>query len=75
MSPEVGVWLTLDFAAKRYGVLPSQLLREGDTLDLECANIAVAYESYVHDNPGVKTNHGFSEKQLLEKLKRAKEKK
>jgi hypothetical protein len=68
MSAEVAVWLTVDFTAKRYGVLPSELIREGDTLDLDCANIAVAYEEYVRKNPGVKTNHGMTQKQLMEQM-------
>jgi hypothetical protein len=37
-------------------------------LDLECANVAVAYEEFVRKNPGVKTNHGFSQQQLLEQM-------
>lgn len=68
MTAEVAVWLTVDFTAKRYGVLPSQLIREGDTLDLDCANIAVAYEEYVRKNPGVKTNHGMTQQQLIEQM-------
>lgn len=60
--------MTLDFTAKRYGVLPSQLLREGDTLDLDCANIAVEYEKFVTKNPGIKTNHGFTQEQLLQQM-------
>jgi len=64
----------LDFVSKRYGVLPSQLLREADTLDLEVANIAVAYEKYVHENPGVKTNHGLTQQQLKQQLERVRAK-
>lgn len=65
--------MTLDFVAKRYGVLPSQLIAQGDTLDLDCANIAVAYEKFVVDNPGVKTNHGKSQQELLDLMERARE--
>jgi len=50
-------------------VLPSQLVGRGDTLDLDCANIAVAYELFVSENPGIKTNHGFTQDQLLDKIK------
>lgn len=72
MTPEVSVWLTVDFTAKRYGVLPSQLLREGDTLDLDCADIAVAYEQFIQTNPGVKTNHGLDQAQLMAKMEAVK---
>lgn len=65
--------MTLDFVAKRYGVLPSQLIAQGDTLDLDCANIAVAYEKFVVENPGVKTNHGKSQQELLQMMERARE--
>jgi len=72
MTPEVTVWLTVDYTAKRYGVLPSQLIREGDTLDLDCANIAVAYEQFVMNNPGVKTDHGLTQEQLMAQMERVK---
>ena len=72
ITAEISVWLTVDFTAKRYGVLPSQLLREGDTIDIECANIAVGYETFVRENPGIKTNHGLSQDQLLQRIKEAK---
>jgi hypothetical protein len=75
MTPEVSVWLTVDFTAKRYGVLPSQLIREGDTLDLDCAEIAVAYEQFVMKNPGTKTNHGVSQEDLMRAMQNAKSKK
>ena len=60
--------MTLDFAAKRYGVLPSQLLREGDTLDIRVAEVAVAYEKFVNENPGVNTTHGMSQQQLAQQM-------
>ncbi len=67
--------MTIDFAAKRYGVLPSQLLREGDTLDLECANVAVAYETYCRDNPEqAKVNkHGLTQDQMRSQLESVRE--
>jgi hypothetical protein len=40
-------WLSLDFIAKRYGVLPSVALATGYDTDIICANIAVGYESYL----------------------------
>lgn len=38
--------LLLDTTAKRYGVLPSRLLKEGDTLDIHVVNTATAWEQY-----------------------------
>lgn len=65
--------MTLDYTAKRYGVLPSQLLREGDVLDLKVSQLAVDYERYVRENPGVKTNHGLNQDELMAMLERAKQ--
>jgi hypothetical protein len=73
MSREVSVWLTVDFVAKRYGVLPSQLLKQGDAIDLKVAEMAVNYEKFVTENPGIKTDHGFSSEQLQKKMERARE--
>lgn len=43
----MNAWLSLDFVAKRYGTLPSMVLKEGDSLDLKIANLAVQYENYL----------------------------
>lgn len=67
-------WLTIDFTARRYGCLPSQLLKSGDTVDLRAAEIAVNYERWVKENPGIKNDHGFTQEQLLEKMQNAKNK-
>lgn len=40
-------WLTVDFVAKRYGCLPSQVLKSGDSIDIKIAALAVAYENYL----------------------------
>jgi hypothetical protein len=45
----MNAWLSVDFVAKRYGTLPSTVLREGDSLDLKIANLAVQYENYLHN--------------------------
>lgn len=47
MNKTLDAWLTLDFVAKRYGVLPSQLLRDGWNIDVVCCNLAVGYENYL----------------------------
>jgi hypothetical protein len=38
----------LDFIAKRYGKLPSEVLKSGSSIDLQIANLAVSYENYLH---------------------------
>lgn len=38
--------MSLDFVAKRYGVLPSVVLDTGYNTDMICASLAVGYESY-----------------------------
>ena len=62
--------------AKRYGVLPSDLLRRGDTLDLKCAEIALNYEAYLMKNrdSGTVDNHGYSQDQLKNMIERVKQK-
>lgn len=66
-------WLTIDFASKRYGVLPSQLLASGDTIDLHCAEIAAGYEKWVKENPGINNKHGLTQDELLEMMENAKD--
>jgi len=46
MTPQLDAWLTLDFVAKRYGVLPSKLLATGWNTDVICANLAIGYENW-----------------------------
>jgi hypothetical protein len=46
----------LDFVAKRYGKLPSEVMSTGYTIDLYCGELAVGYERYLanKDNPQAK---------------------
>lgn len=39
--------LSLDFIAKRYGKLPSEVIESGSSIDLQIANLAIEYESYL----------------------------
>ena len=41
--------------AKRYGTLPSQALKLGNTIDVKCALFALEYENYL--NKKVKDGH------------------
>ena len=33
---------------KRYGILPSQALKLGNTIDIRCAIVAIEYENYLN---------------------------
>lgn len=39
----------MDFIAKRYGVLPSELLAKGSSIDIHVAEIGVGYENYLYN--------------------------
>lgn len=41
--------MTLDRLGQRYGCLPSEVLREGNTFDLQVLDIAMSYENYLRD--------------------------
>lgn len=43
----MNAWLTVDFVAQRYGCLPSQVLKSGDSIDIKIAAFAVQHESYL----------------------------
>jgi hypothetical protein len=62
----------LDFVAKRYGVLPSQVMKLGDSIDMKCANLAVSYESYLNKKQDGgwkdKNDHGYSQEQELHQV-------
>jgi hypothetical protein len=64
--------------AKRYGKLPSEVLKFGDTADVKCAELAVQYENYLHkkaedESKGIKhTEH--SQEELLNMINRVRTK-
>lgn len=68
--------VTLDLVAKRYGILPSQLLKVGDSLDVHAASVAIGYENYLHKKAQSgtkdKTDHGFSQDELAAMVQRTK---
>lgn len=41
--------LMLDFVSKRYGTIPSKLMREGNTFDLYIADLAASYQRFITD--------------------------
>ena len=67
-------WLSLDFVAKRYGVLPSVALATGYDTDIICANIAIGYENYLNraqENGTDPTTPELTQEEMLEMIKRA----
>lgn len=54
----MNTWLTVDFIAKRYGYLPSQVLEFGTTMDLQIANLSMSYENWLHEEAEKKAKGG-----------------
>ena len=48
-STELNVMLLLDFVSKRYGKLPSEVMRKGNTFDFYIADLAASYQSWYHE--------------------------
>lgn len=68
MTPLLNSYVNLDFIAKRYGKLPSEVLKSGTTLDMRVADIAVGYERFVTEatqNGEKLTNHSTDELQAM----------
>lgn len=57
--------LTLDFVANRYGMLPSQLLRMGDSLDIIIADTAQTYRNKLQAQENGEIQHNLSEEEML----------
>jgi len=65
--------LTLDKMAERYGMLPSQVLIQGSTLDLYVMDAALTYIDYKHRkaNNEVATDYSINELQdMIKKVKK-----
>jgi hypothetical protein len=70
--------LTIDSVCKRYGLLPSEFLNRGNSLDLYIADIAQQFETYVHNKhmnktPDVPPIPELTEDEMLAMIKRVKE--
>lgn len=48
-STELNVMLLLDFVCKRYGKLPSEAMRKGNTFDFYIADLAASYQSWYYE--------------------------
>lgn len=74
--------LALDFVAQRYGMLPSQLLAEGSSLDVVVAQQAQSYTNRKQEEAQARSQGKtlkpivpeLTEAQMMEMLARAKEK-
>ena len=57
----------LDSLAERYGILPSQLLKDADTLDLFVFDTAITYHNYKANKENSKPEDRF-DTSTLEKM-------
>ena len=70
---------TIDSVCKRYGLLPSEFLNRGNSLDLYIADIAQQFETYVHNKhmnknmPSIPEPPELTEDEMLAMIKRVKE--
>jgi hypothetical protein len=67
--------MQIDGLGKRYGMLPSEVLRKADTFDLYIIDAALTYESYQHKkamNKGQVPPEMYSNDQLIEMFKKGK---
>src|SRR6056300_1320129 len=79
LTPQVSNLLILDAVARRYSVMPSYVMKFGDSLDMRCANLGNAYEAYLNKKQkggGLdKTDHGYTTQDLKSMLQQVKERK
>jgi hypothetical protein len=66
--------MSIDFVAQRYGILPSQLLRDGNSLDMLVADTAQGYQNYLQQraNGKVSIQEQYSQAELLDILNKSK---
>ena len=70
--------MSLDFVAKRYSKLPSEIIESGSSIDLQIANLGIAYENYLHkkhsDQANGKVTPDISQEEMQQMLDRVKKK-
>lgn len=67
--------MQIDGLGKRYGLLPSEVLRRADTFDLYVIDAALTFEQYQHKkamNKGQVPTDMYSNDQLLEMFNKGK---
>jgi hypothetical protein len=71
--------LTVDFIAKRYGKLPSEVMSSATTFDITVGQTAVEYENYCYEREKRKANGvadpvgNLTQERMLEIMRVAKE--
>ena len=68
--------MQIDGLGKRYGMLPSEVLRQADTFDLYIIDAALTYENYQHKkamNKGHATADMYSTDQLVDMFNKGKD--
>ncbi len=65
----------LDAIAKRYGVLPSYLVKHGDTLDLTVMDVAVSWEQHQHNKQQGKASFNYDQQDLVKAMESVKNRK
>lgn len=68
--------MTLDFISKRYGQLPSQVLKQGTSIDIFVAEIGVGYENYINEkHSGQTVTPKLSQDEMKRMINQVKERK
>lgn len=70
---ELSMILTLDTLGERYGLLPSEVLRRGSTLDIYVMDAALTYREYQSKKSQGKYAGQDTTDELLQMVKKAKE--
>lgn len=68
--------MQIDGIGKRYGLLPSEVLKKADTFDLYILDAALTFEQYHHKkamNNGKTPTPDYTTKELLEMLDKVKQ--
>jgi len=69
--------LQIDGLGKRYGLLPSEVIKRGDTFDLYIMDCALTFENYHHKkamNKGKNPVPDMTQEQMLALLNKTKQK-
>jgi len=80
-SAELNLVLVIDTLGKRYGLLPSQVMREANTFDIFIMDAAITYENHQHEKAlnknkklaAPKTVAPITDEKMLEEYKKFKE--
>ena len=64
----------IDALAQRYGVLPSHLMSQGDTFDLMVMDVAMSWETHMHNKKTGKHHNDYDPEQLQEAMNKVRAK-